>query len=82
MAKNVKCRRCGCTDARACEGGCEWIAESDVCSACLTTVEQLFWMDLVDAVTVGERHARKRMLLFGQILSASPRVRSETGGGQ
>jgi hypothetical protein len=27
------CRVCGCTDARACPGGCYWIAE-DLCSAC------------------------------------------------
>lgn len=26
------CRVCGCTDARACEGGCSWI-EKDLCSA-------------------------------------------------
>lgn len=28
-----KCRYCGCTDDRACEGGCWWIAD-DVCSSC------------------------------------------------
>lgn len=27
------CRRCGCNDAHACEGGCSWI-EPDLCSAC------------------------------------------------
>lgn len=27
------CRACGCTDMRACEGGCYWI-EPDLCSAC------------------------------------------------
>lgn len=27
------CRVCGCTDDRACAGGCAWIAE-DLCSAC------------------------------------------------
>lgn len=77
MPKTKTCRRCGCTDARACAGGCEWIAESDVCSACLTTVEQMFYQDLIDAITTGERNGRKRMLLFGQILSASPRPAKE-----
>ena len=27
------CRVCGCTEDRACEGGCSW-AEPDLCSAC------------------------------------------------
>lgn len=27
------CRACGCTDARACPGGCHWV-EPDLCSAC------------------------------------------------
>lgn len=31
-----KCRVCGCTDERACPGGCTWlpIAHDDLCSAC------------------------------------------------
>lgn len=28
-----KCKICGCTDERACEGGCYWIAEN-LCSRC------------------------------------------------
>lgn len=28
------CRVCGCTDARACAGGCSWV-EPDLCSACV-----------------------------------------------
>jgi hypothetical protein len=27
------CRKCGCTEYDACEGGCSW-AEEDLCSAC------------------------------------------------
>lgn len=27
------CRKCGCTDDRACEGGCYWV-ENDLCSRC------------------------------------------------
>lgn len=27
------CRVCGCTDGRACPGGCYWV-EPDLCSAC------------------------------------------------
>lgn len=28
-----RCRACGCTDDRACPGGCWWV-EADLCSAC------------------------------------------------
>jgi len=35
-----RCRICGCTDDRACEGGCFWI-EEDLCSACLKTATVL-----------------------------------------
>ena len=30
---NAACRVCGCTDNRACLGGCWWV-EADLCSAC------------------------------------------------
>lgn len=30
------CRVCGCTDDRACPGGCAWLdARDDLCSACV-----------------------------------------------
>lgn len=29
----ASCRVCGCTDERACAGGCSWV-EADLCSAC------------------------------------------------
>lgn len=28
-----RCRGCGCTDARACAGGCYWVGD-DLCSRC------------------------------------------------
>lgn len=31
-----RCRRCGCTNARACAGGCEWVTD-DLCSQCEVT---------------------------------------------
>jgi hypothetical protein len=34
MSEEQKCRICGCTDNKACEGGCSWV-EPDLCSACL-----------------------------------------------
>lgn len=33
IVKIPECRICGCTNQRACEGGCHWI-EPDLCSAC------------------------------------------------
>jgi hypothetical protein len=32
-AGGTTCRVCGCTDERACEGGCTWV-EDDLCSKC------------------------------------------------
>lgn len=29
----AKCRVCGCTEEKACPGGCHWV-QSDLCSAC------------------------------------------------
>ncbi len=28
-----RCRECGCTEVRACQGGCYWV-DQDLCSAC------------------------------------------------
>jgi hypothetical protein len=33
------CRACGCTDARACTGGCCW-ADDDLCSACVSVSQE------------------------------------------
>lgn len=34
-----ECLVCGCTDSRACEGGCGWVGPIDVCSACVKSDE-------------------------------------------
>jgi hypothetical protein len=34
MMQVPTCQKCGCTDARACEGGCSWV-EDDLCSRCV-----------------------------------------------
>lgn len=32
------CRNCGCTDDRACFGGCAWVSETeDLCTSCALT---------------------------------------------
>ncbi len=33
--KEQKCRICGCTDSKACEGGCSWVLP-EICSKCVT----------------------------------------------
>jgi hypothetical protein len=33
------CRLCGCTDLKACRGGCVWVSDR-LCSACLPSVEE------------------------------------------
>jgi hypothetical protein len=36
--KSGRCRVCGCTDDRACEGGCFWVDKDDtLCSTCAGT---------------------------------------------
>jgi hypothetical protein len=35
------CRLCGCTDRRACRGGCHWVDER-LCSACSTDAETTY----------------------------------------
>lgn len=36
-SKERSCRFCGCTETKACHGGCVWLdrAKGDVCSACV-----------------------------------------------
>lgn len=39
LTEDVKvrvCRKCGCKDYRACDGGCYWV-EDDLCSKCVET---------------------------------------------
>ena len=38
-----KCRFCGCTDERACEGGCFWVLP-DACSRCAIEMLELAGM--------------------------------------
>lgn len=36
MTRPGTCRVCGCTNGRACPGGCSWV-ESTLCSACVVS---------------------------------------------
>lgn len=38
---NQACRNCGCTNERACEGGCDWV-EFDLCSRCASQADGLW----------------------------------------
>lgn len=46
MPKKRKCLRCGCTDAKACEGGCSWVGDTDICTKCLTETERSLYLSL------------------------------------
>lgn len=49
IASNARrCRVCGCTDGRACNGGCSWVApDIDLCNRC-QPLEQLFGLGGAD----------------------------------
>jgi hypothetical protein len=32
------CRVCDCNEERACEGGCSWVDDQDICSRCMATL--------------------------------------------
>lgn len=36
----MKCRVCGCSEERACAGGCLWV-EADLCSTCEEAIDVL-----------------------------------------
>jgi hypothetical protein len=48
--KPVECRVCGCTEDRACEGGCSWV-EPALCSDCVLFARFLF--DKFEQTTMG-----------------------------
>ena len=73
--KTKACLRCGCTEDRACVDGCSWVAETLICSACLTPLEQQLYDDLVIRIAAQVKNARKQLKLFGQIIVLSPRIR-------
>ncbi len=49
LPSEPSCRLCGCTNRRACPGGCEWVPDPQglgpLCSACLHQVEALLAED-------------------------------------
>lgn len=74
------CLRCGCTEERACGCGCEWVAGSNVCSACLTPQEHALWIEMAGNLSAADNalfaaknqlvHARTQQNLFGNLLNA------------
>lgn len=63
------CRSCGCTDARACEGGCSWVDPSHtLCSACVVERSELYRLEalLEDLVSVVEECAVACLLGAGR----------------
>jgi hypothetical protein len=34
IVRDLACRACGCTEFRACAGGCGWLPGTDLCTRC------------------------------------------------
>lgn len=72
------CRRCGCTQDRACGGGCAWVSDLTICSACLTPHEIELVDELegnvvsaansLDSAKSELKHALQQLALFKHIL--------------
>lgn len=73
MSKKKKtaraCIRCGCTQDRACVGGCSWVIYTNVCTACLTTEEGDVYQSLISDIDAGLTIAGKQMKLFGEMIT-------------
>jgi hypothetical protein len=58
--KAPTCRVCGCTDKKACPGGCFWI-EPDLCSACAKKMP-IITMEMKKIITIGKDRTAIYML--------------------
>ncbi len=76
-----RCIRCGCTEHKACAQGCDWVAGSNVCSACLTGIERELWHSLVFSLgeanndsRLAERRLQRSQLqlhMFGRVIGGA-----------
>lgn len=77
--KERTCRRCGCTEKRACPGGCSWFADDlDICTRCIEPLEATLFCELAENITAAEngldearsdlRHAKGQLAIFTRIL--------------
>jgi hypothetical protein len=71
MKKQRKCERCGCTQRRACAGGCAWVGSSNVCTACLTDNERIFYNSFIADGRIAETD---RLRAIDRIESARARL--------
>lgn len=72
------CRRCGCTEKNACPGGCSWVGQADICTACLTSWESILFQELDNNLTCADngccaarsmlQHAKLQLRLFSRVL--------------
>lgn len=72
--KGRYCLRCGCTEERACPGGCSWVADSNVCSVCLSPGESEVLAELSRAwyeskTERDEDRVQNRIKTFGRYLN-------------
>ena len=80
MDGETTCPVCGCTDSRACDGGCYWIVDADNrdrCSRC-AGVKSHGWPDGSFSYRVGPKAAGR--LLDGKAWDEYPEVRSGDRG--
>ncbi len=68
------CLRCGCTEQRACSGGCSWVNHSDVCDACLSPAEEDLLAELCNAfgsakTEIDAERVHNRLATFGRYLN-------------
>lgn len=75
VKKERACKRCGCTEDRACTGGCAWVADVNVCTSCLTGLENAVYEDLVMRIAASVPNARKQLKLFGQMILLAPKIK-------
>lgn len=68
------CLRCFCTQGHSCTEGCQWVADSDVCSACLTPGEKALWFELHQMISIAvdpraEKLAKVHLRHFAKFLA-------------
>ena len=79
-----RCRHCGCTQQRACPGGCAWLdTNHTVCSAepCATKYRASLTASLADSVPVSEwdeLQAKLHAAMVGEMMAAAAQMLPET----
>lgn len=57
----MKCDVCGCTDERACAGGCYWIADS-LCSNCGVIIAKPYIKELINMLQTSGINSKQKVI--------------------